>query len=513
MLSQFIHAARSLARDYAAHAATRIVKLDEARAVAGAGDPRRAITMLQLLRKQTPQDAAILEELAKTLIVSGDTQTAATVLLDALRTSPDTPALHHLMGSLLRQGVREALVADYWLLAFQLAAPTTPDAAIPLLTDRAGKAPLSAQSLLQLGHCLAACNQLPAATTQYQRALALVGITTRVLAALAGVYQLQGMTSDASRYRGMAHYQNSDYADAVAALDGIAIASGDTAAIEALAWSLIKTDNYQRAVDVCAAACASQPSAAELYRPWLWALRYLDRTSEAMAIAADAAARQQDPLFLLQERLLLLPPVFHSSVQLQQNYQRFLQGLTEFETLTAALDGEAARELLDSLSPNFELAYLGVDVSIPLQRFGRVLQRLAATAYPQWSALRHPDAANAQRRLRIGYVSAHFHIHSASLLAYGWLTSHTREQFEVFAYHVGDKRDVLTGRLAQECEHFVHVGNRLEAVCTQITNDQLDILIYVDIGMEMLTSIMASLRLAPLQCATWAHPIATGLPC
>jgi protein O-GlcNAc transferase len=40
----------------------------------------------------------------------------------------------------------------------------------------------------------------------------------------------------------------------------------------------------------------------------------------------------------------------------------------------------------------------------------------------------------------------------------------------------------------------------------------LDILLYLDIGMHPKTQPLAALRLAPVQCCTWGHPITTGFP-
>jgi CRISPR-associated protein Csy1 len=39
-----------------------------------------------------------------------------------------------------------------------------------------------------------------------------------------------------------------------------------------------------------------------------------------------------------------------------------------------------------------------------------------------------------------------------------------------------------------------------------------DILVYPDLGMDARTWVLAALRLAPVQCAGWGHPVTTGLP-
>lgn len=41
---------------------------------------------------------------------------------------------------------------------------------------------------------------------------------------------------------------------------------------------------------------------------------------------------------------------------------------------------------------------------------------------------------------------------------------------------------------------------------------RLDVLIYPEIGMDKLTTKLASMRLAPVQVASWGHPETSGLP-
>ena len=43
-----------------------------------------------------------------------------------------------------------------------------------------------------------------------------------------------------------------------------------------------------------------------------------------------------------------------------------------------------------------------------------------------------------------------------------------------------------------------------------IRDDELDVLVYPELGMDATTFALAALRLAPLQCAAWGHPVTTG---
>jgi predicted O-linked N-acetylglucosamine transferase (SPINDLY family) len=45
-----------------------------------------------------------------------------------------------------------------------------------------------------------------------------------------------------------------------------------------------------------------------------------------------------------------------------------------------------------------------------------------------------------------------------------------------------------------------------------IAEQGLDLLLFTDVGMDALTYTLAFSRMAPVQCATWGHPVTTGSP-
>jgi len=49
-------------------------------------------------------------------------------------------------------------------------------------------------------------------------------------------------------------------------------------------------------------------------------------------------------------------------------------------------------------------------------------------------------------------------------------------------------------------------------VVERILADRLHILVYPEIGMHPPTMQIAALRLAPVQCTAWGHPLTSGLP-
>ena len=85
--------------------------------------------------------------------------------------------------------------------------------------------------------------------------------------------------------------------------------------------------------------------------------------------------------------------------------------------------------------------------------------------------------------------------------------------FEVFVYHLLPGVDALAQRLARDVEHFRHLPWwRPSQLAPRIRADALDVLVYPELGMGTVPFALASLRLAPLQCAGWGHPVTTGLP-
>jgi predicted O-linked N-acetylglucosamine transferase (SPINDLY family) len=108
-------------------------------------------------------------------------------------------------------------------------------------------------------------------------------------------------------------------------------------------------------------------------------------------------------------------------------------------------------------------------------------------------------------------VSAYFHDHSVSQVFLGWLQYHNRDRFEVYAYHVGRATDAITDDVRRCSMRFRHLPDAFEETARAIRSDNLHILVFLDIGMAPITTLLAALRLAPIQAATWGHMTTSGL--
>lgn len=206
---------------------------------------------------------------------------------------------------------------------------------------------------------------------------------------------------------------------------------------------------------------------------------------------------------------LSLPIVYRDLGHLQQARERYLAGLDQ-------LAGNAERykqrrSLVTDLLWNdrFYLAYQGLDDK-PLQtRFARFFQGLAAATMPQMTAPL-PRRPVQGRRIRVAYLSHYFRHHTVSYYFRSWIERADRDRFEISVYHLDPVGDDVAREIAGACDVYRPVTGSLSAIAATIRKDAPDILIYPEIGMHPRHAWLAALRLAPIQCAAWGHPVTTG---
>jgi CRISPR-associated protein Csy1 len=113
----------------------------------------------------------------------------------------------------------------------------------------------------------------------------------------------------------------------------------------------------------------------------------------------------------------------------------------------------------------------------------------------------------------VGFASHFFFNCVAGRYFSSWITHLDPRRFETFVYYTNHLVANDTRTIAAASATFRHLAGRsLEAIARQVRDDELDILVYPEIGMHPDTETLAALRLAPVQCAGWGHPTTTGLP-
>ena len=173
------------------------------------------------------------------------------------------------------------------------------------------------------------------------------------------------------------------------------------------------------------------------------------------------------------------------------------------------LDGTLARAV--GVQQAFYLAYQDADHTERLARYGRLCARLMGTWQEAAGFARAARVTRAETR--IGIVSNHVHDHSVwNAIVKGWLQGLDRNRYDLRLYHLGRTHDVETALAKTLVAHYAFGKSDILEWVPLLLDHQLDLLIYPEIGMDPLTAKLASMRLAPVQAATWGHPITTGLP-
>ena len=85
-----------------------------------------------------------------------------------------------------------------------------------------------------------------------------------------------------------------------------------------------------------------------------------------------------------------------------------------------------------------------------------------------------------------------------------------KNKFYTYVYYVSNKIDEITNSI-QKNSNFFYNSVDVDSLINKISSDNIDALIYLDIGMEPKIQILASLRLASVQCLGIGHPVTSGM--
>jgi CRISPR-associated protein Csy1 len=242
----------------------------------------------------------------------------------------------------------------------------------------------------------------------------------------------------------------------------------------------------------------------------------VQRGDIAGARSAYAQARAVDPgdLRNLFAAHLTLPMICADGDALRASRAEYAAGLSVLETeLPAALRGLSEAQALDGLRwTNFFLAYQGEDDRALHGRSGALAARVVETGARDWQAPLAPRSGTS-RRTRVGFASAFFHVGTCGRYFKSWITDLDRDRFEVFVYHLFPGMDEVASAIARRADSFRSFGGtraRPSIVAPAIRADELDVLVYPELGMDACSFALASLRLAPRQYAGWGHPVTSG---
>lgn len=310
-------------------------------------------------------------------------------------------------------------------------------------------------------------------------------------------------------------YEQGKYAEASERYQqSFAIQPGDSEAYYRLSECWQNLRKHDLALSALHAGVSAHPKSGKLHFLTIVRLRQQGRTPEAL-LAAEKAAKliPNEYVFQILDKLML-PSIYDTPAEIDFYRPRFIDGLQKLIAQTSLETPAERQEALQGISlvTNFYLAYQAQN-DVDLQRqYGNLAHRIVAANYPDWVQPLPMPPLSESGKIRVGYVSAYLHSYSGTLWLTGWLKYCDRQLFEIYCYYTGNNPDPITQEFQRYSDKFYHIPGNLPAVAPQILADNLHILVFPEIGMDAPTIPLASLRLAPVQCVAWGHPVTTGLP-
>lgn len=309
-------------------------------------------------------------------------------------------------------------------------------------------------------------------------------------------------------------YFQQDYQGAIEAYEKfLTLGQGDWVTYHNLGYAYKQRGDYYRGINAYYRGLIFYPDNLQLYKIIIGDLFYYGYTEEAKLLAAKALEKFPEDCQILSAFYLSLPQFYGSTEEVEFHRQRFNQGLHEFIN-SFDLDTQEGLNLAlqATYTINFNLLCQGKSDRYLNQIFGNFVHEVVSKVYPQWTKELVITPLTTTGKIKIGYLSNTLHPSGIFTLIMGWIRNANREKFEIYCYYTGNRIEEFHNLFNPYCNYAYHLPYNLESIAQQISQDHLHILVLATIGMEPLMTPLAALRLAPVQCTTWLHPVTTGLP-
>lgn len=427
--------------------------------------------------ERVPDWAEAWVNMGNVLAKRSDSMRAEAAFRRALLSRPDLPLAHFNLANTLMSGGREVEAVEHYRHALRLA-------------------PLVPELALNLGIALGRLGRTDEALACLSAARQRLPDHPEIAARLAALLREQGCIAEALAVLEDANRRQSGHPGLLHALGNVRLEQGRMEAAET---------SFR-------AALAADPGHAEIHFSLAETLRDLGREVEAKdhyALAVDLAP--DNAAHRLGRAMASLPVVTGSAAEEAAAVEAFAADLAELESWAVGPERLMALGAVVGQTQPFLLAYREGDYTLLLNRYGDLVVRARQAWYARHFPV--PAAPPSRVRRRLVVVSSHLRRHSVwDMLVHGVLAQLDRVCFEVIVYHTSAHQDAETERARALADRFEQGPRHERAWIESLLGDAPDVIWYPELGMDPVAVKLATLRLAPLQLASWGHPITTGLP-
>jgi protein O-GlcNAc transferase len=380
-----------------------------------------------------------------------------------------------------------------------------------------------------LGRALGSAGRLGEATAQFEQVLGAAPNSPLAHFNLAAALEQTTELARAEEHYRMAAALRPDFPDAhlrlavllqrlgrlpealAAAECATAIAPHDAGARNNLGNVLRALDRRAEAIAQFEVALRIDPASFAAHYNLGMALRAETKIAQAREHFAQAVASKPDFLEAeFAQCFAELPALYASAAEIDERRAAYASRLATFK---ARLERTSVPStFVDAIGAHqpFYLPYQGRNDRELQSQYGAVVCGVMASHY-ETATMPAPPATD--EPIRLGIVSGFFRHHSNwKIPIKGWLTMLNRGRFRVFGYHTGVEHDSETEAAAALCDRFVAGPRPLDAWRREIADDAPHVLLFPEIGMDKVSAQLAAMRLAPVQCTSWGHPVTSGFP-
>jgi protein O-GlcNAc transferase len=458
------------------------------------GRPDIALARIGQAIDAAPEDARYRVGLAQAFQALNRWEEAARSYESVLRLQPDFPEISHGLGICLQRSGRLAQAA----MAYRQALLQHPghaaimanlgtvlretgelSEAIGLLRAATELEPRVASHAVNLG--IAYCNQrnFEAAERILKQARALAPQDADAAFNLGNALHGLGRSSQAVELYRQAVTLRPDYVDALINLGNVYTEIGE----------------FNLGLAAYDAALLAQPDSVVAMNNAGCLLRTLGRTDAAQDLLLRALRADPQRAALYDN----LGNVYKDAGELDEAITCFRKAL-ELDPSAAATHSNLA----------YALSFQSPEAGPILEECTRWNERFAAGV--RGPARSRAIGGDADRRLKIGYVSPDFRDHCQSLFTIPLLSRHDHEAFEIHCYSSVKRPDDFTRRIAGYADVWREVRSLDDAaLCQLIREDRIDILVDLTMHMAGGRPLVFARKPAPIQIAWLAYPGTTGI--
>lgn len=426
-----------------------------------AGRLAQAETLYRQILQVDPENPEALQMLGLVFHQTGNQGTAIQFMERALAIRPSDPAFHNNLGNAFAaEGRTDEAIARY-------------ERAIALK-------PNYAEAHSNLANMLKKCGRLDEAVTRYKRAIALNNHSAETHNNLANALAVQAQLDQA-----VVHYERA-----------IALKPQYAEMYNNLGNALSALGRIEDAIARYEQAIALKPNYPEAHVNLGNMFRNVGRLTEAMAHCEQAIALRPDY------------PEAHLSISSALWAQgRLDEALSHYEQAIALRPDSAEAQSNHLMTLNYLPGIDPASVFAAHTDFGKRYEGpLIGVRAP------HGNERSAERRLKIGYVSADFRRHAIIQFLEPVLEHHDHERFEVYGYCNNMQTDAVTQRLRRDVDQWREIaGLSDEQAATRVRADQIDILIDLSGHTGGNRLLIFARKPAPVQITWLGYPNTTGL--